>query len=273
MIRFSPPPNVPAAITLNAVEARYNGTPVVSGVSLTIGAGEFAGLVGPSGAGKTSLLRVLLGAMPEVAGSATVGGRAVTPGRPPAGVGYVPQVQTVDWSFPVTVEDVVLMGRIHRQGRWPWPSGVDRAAVTTTLERLGLGGLERRHIRDLSGGQQQRVFLARALIGDPSLLLLDEPTAGVDLATRETILDHLFALNRQGITIVMTTHELNAVAATLPWTICLNRTVIAQGPPDHIFTEPILSRTFGAPIRVLPDAVTGRPLVVEGAAQPVGQGH
>lgn len=255
---------------LDRVAAGYDAAPVISDVSLRIGAGQFAGLVGPSGAGKTSVLRAMLGDLPWQTGAVTVNGLPVTPGRAPAGVGYVPQVQTVDWTFPATVEDVVLMGRIQRMGRWPWPSRADRAAVTATLDQLGVGHLARRHIRDLSGGQQQRVFLARALIGDPAVLLLDEPTAGVDVATRETVLAELWRLNRRGVTIVVTTHELNAVAVTLPWVICFNRTVVDQGTPEDIFTEPVLGRTFGAPIRVLPDAVSGRPLVVEGyRAEPV----
>ncbi|MDQ3412533.1 MAG: metal ABC transporter ATP-binding protein [Chloroflexota bacterium] len=272
MIRISPLTNV-TAVDLREVEGGYEATPVLSGVSLSIQAGDFVGLVGPSGAGKTSLLLALLGALPWISGSVVLGGRAVMPGRPAGGIGYVPQTQTVDWSFPATVEDVVLMGRIQRMGPWPWPSQADRAAARGILERLGLGGLGRRHIRDLSGGQRQRAFLARAVIGEPSLLLLDEPTAGVDLATRDTVLNQLRELHRHGMTIVMTTHELNAVAATLPRLICLNRTVIARGPPDQVFTEPILSRTFDAPIRVVADQVTGRPLVVEGAGRElVGRG-
>ncbi|MCA9878458.1 MAG: ATP-binding cassette domain-containing protein, partial [Thermomicrobiales bacterium] len=179
-------------IQVRDLSGGYGGAPVLRGVSLEIPRGQFAGLVGPSGAGKTSLLRALLGGLPQVSGEVRVEGALVAPGRPPQGVGYVPQVQTVDWTFPVTVEDVVLMGRTRRMGPLPWPSRADRRAVDETLERLGLGGLRRRHIRELSGGQQQRVFLARALIGEPDLLILDEPTASVDVKTRDDIL-HLLA--------------------------------------------------------------------------------
>jgi len=230
---------------------------VLRGVSLRVPPGRFVGLVGPSGAGKTSLLRAILGTLPWLRGTVAVGGRTVTPERPPDGVGYVPQVETVDWTFPVTVEDVVLMGRIRRMGPLPWPSREDRRAVAAMLERLGIADLARRHIRDLSGGQQQRTFLARALIGRPEVLLLDEPTASVDVKTRHDILRELAALNREGITILMTTHELNTVAAHLPWVVCINGTVIAQGPPADVFTGPILSRTFGTPMRVVRDAETG----------------
>jgi zinc/manganese transport system ATP-binding protein/zinc transport system ATP-binding protein len=241
----------------------YGVSPVVQGVSLEIPRGQFVGLVGPSGAGKTSLLKALLGGLPHTTGQVMVDGRWVTPGTPPRGVGYVPQIQTVDWTFPVSVEDVVLMGRTRRMGPLPWPSRADRAAVDATLQRLGLGGLRRRHIRELSGGQQQRVFLARALIGEPELLILDEPTASVDVKTRDDILHLLAELNRQGITIILTTHELNAVAAHLPYVVCVNGGIVAQGSPLDIFTEKILSRTFAADMRVIRDEETGGMLIAE----------
>lgn len=241
----------------------YGAAPVLRGVSLEIPRGQFVGLVGPSGAGKTSLLKALLGGLPQATGQVRVDGHPVTPGTPPPGVGYVPQIQTVDWTFPVTVEDVVLMGRTRRMGPLPWPSRADRAAVNGTLQRLGLGGLRRRHIRELSGGQQQRVFLARALIGEPELLILDEPTASVDIKTRDDILHLLAELNRHGITIVLTTHELNAVAAHLPYVACVNGGIVAQGSPLTVFTEEILSRTFAADMRVIRDEETGGMLIAE----------
>ena len=241
----------------------YGAAPVLQAVSLEVPRGQFVGLVGPSGAGKTSLLKALLGGLPQVSGRVEVDGSAVTPGTPPRGVGYVPQIQTVDWTFPVTAEDVVLMGRTRRMGPLPWPSRADRAAVDATLQRLGLGGLRRRHIRELSGGQQQRVFLARALIGEPQLLILDEPTASVDVKTRDDILHLLAELNRQGITIILTTHELNAVAAHLPYVACVNGGIVAQGSPLDVFTEEILSRTFAADMRVIRDEETGGMLIAE----------
>jgi zinc/manganese transport system ATP-binding protein/zinc transport system ATP-binding protein len=119
------------------------------------------------------------------------------------------------------------------------------------MRRLGIDDLARRHIRQLSGGQQQRVFLARALVSEPRLLLLDEPTSGVDIKTRDEVLHLLDELNHQGITVVMTTHELNAVAAHLPWVVCVNRRIIAQGPPSEVFTPEILARTYGAEMPVV----------------------
>jgi zinc/manganese transport system ATP-binding protein len=165
----------------------------------------------------------------------------------------VPQIETVDWNFPVTVEQVVLMGRVRKsslvavgeQGRRPAADG------RVVLDRLEIGHLAKRHIRNLSGGQQQRVFLARALIAQPDLLVLDEPTSGVDMRTAENVLHLLADLNRQGITILMTTHDLNAAAAHLPWVICLNRSVIAQGPPEEVFTEENLNRTYHGEMMVI----------------------
>ena len=252
-----------APLSLVDVSCEYDVASVLRDVSLRVPTGQFVGLIGPSGAGKTTLLRAMLGLVPRVQGEVWLGGRAITGDRPRADVGYVPQVETVDWTFPVTVADVVLMGRIARMGLLPWPSRDDRRAVADILERLGIGHLARRHLRDLSGGQQQRTFLARALIGRPRILLLDEPTASVDVKTRDDLLHLLVDLHREGITIVMTTHELNAVAAHLPWVVCVNGAIVAQGPPPDVFTAPILSRTFAAAMRVVRDPETGTLLVAE----------
>lgn len=251
------------SIELTNVSCAYDRAPVLTRVSMRIEPGQFVGMIGPSGAGKTTLLRAMLGLAPRVDGVVRVGGVAVKPGKPPAGVGYVPQVETVDWSFPVTVENVVLMGQSARFGRAPWASPDEKRAVGAVLERLGIGELALRHIRDLSGGQQQRTFLARALISNPAVLMLDEPTASVDIKTRDDILHQLVELNRSGITIVMTTHELNTVAAHLPWVVCVNGGIVAQGTPETIFTGPVLSRTFKTDMRVVRDPETGATLVAE----------
>jgi len=230
-------------LEMRDVSFGYAAAPVLQNISLHLHAGQFAALVGPSGAGKTSLLKLVLGSLRPANGDITVNGQHVD-GSPAGGVAYVPQVETVDWNFPVTVEQVVLMGRVRKSGIWPWPSREDKRLVREVLERLEIAPLAGRHIRNLSGGQQQRVFLARALISQPALLVLDEPTSGVDMRTAENVLHLLADLNRTGITILMTTHDLNAAAAHVPWTICLNRTVIAEGPPEVVFTEATLNRTY-----------------------------
>jgi len=237
-------------VRFERVSCGYDGAPVLRDIDLTIGRGAFVGIVGPSGAGKTTLLRAIVGVVPHVEGRIIVDDRVVGRGAA-TGVGWVPQLETVDWNFPATVREVVLMGR-WAERRWQaWASAEDRRRVDELLERLGIGGLAGRHIRELSGGQQQRVFLARALIADPALLLLDEPTSGVDLKTRDDILHLLADLNADGITIVLTTHELNTVAAHLPWVVCVNGAIVAEGDPDDIFTSAILGRTYGADLRVV----------------------
>ncbi|MDQ1403010.1 MAG: zinc/manganese transport system ATP-binding protein [Actinomycetota bacterium] len=223
----------------------YGGREIALEADLCLDAGSLVGLVGPSGAGKTTLLRAVLGQLKPVRGEILIDGQPLG-SRPPRRVGYVPQLETIDWSFPITVEEAVLLGRVSDAGLLPWPSRKDRAEVAELLERLGLAHLRRRHIRALSGGQQQRVFLARALIRRPDLLLLDEPTSGIDVATRQDILTLLRQLNAEGIAIVLTTHDLNAVAAGLPELVCMNRRVIAHGPPDVVFTPEILRATFGS---------------------------
>ena len=240
-----------ALVRLERATFAYGRTAALVDLDLTLQPGELVGVVGPSGSGKTTLLKAILGTVPASCGSVTRA-RGLR-------IGYVPQVDSVSWSFPVTVEQVVLMAR---QGRLlPWASADERRDVTALLERLGIEGLARRHIRDLSGGQQQRVFLARALLDSPGLLLLDEPTSGVDVRTRHEILHLLAEVHGDGTTVVLTTHDLNGMAAHLPDLICLNGAVLARGRPHDVLTPPVLERTFGAPMDVLDHM--GLPLVVD----------
>jgi zinc/manganese transport system ATP-binding protein len=243
-----------AAIEIDRLVCAYDGSsaPVLDNVTLAIPRGAFVGIVGPSGAGKTTLLRALLGALPRLSGSIRIFDTEVVDGRVPR-LGYVPQLETVDWNFPVTAREVVAMG-LARQGRLfsiPWLTRAERSRIETLLERLGIGELAERHIRELSGGQQQRVFLARALVREPRLLLLDEPTSGVDIKTRHDVLHLLADLNHEGVTVVLTTHDLNSVAAHLPQVVCLNRRVVAYGAPGNVFTPAVLEATYGAEMVVV----------------------
>jgi ABC-type Mn2+/Zn2+ transport system ATPase subunit len=227
---------------LAGVTCTFGGTAVLEDVDLVLEPGQFTGIVGPSGSGKTTLLRCLLGSVRPSAGSVTR--------RDGLRIGYVPQVDTVDWSFPVTVADCVLMAR-RSSRRWPRPTGEERAEADEVLDRLGLGGLGRRHIRDLSGGQQQRVFIARALLGRPDLLLMDEPTSGVDVRTRHDVLHLLGDLHGAGLAVVLTTHDLNGMAAHLPHLVCLNRRVVGHGTPRDVLTADVLEATYGARMEIL----------------------
>jgi ABC-type Mn2+/Zn2+ transport system ATPase subunit len=239
-------------VALDSVTCRYATEDVLVGVDLTVAAGEFVGVVGPSGCGKTTLLRAVAGSIRPTRGTVTR--------RRGLRMAYVPQVETINWSFPVTVEQCVLMARLS--GRWlPWPSAAERAAVGEILARLDIEHLRDRHIRELSGGQQQRVFIARAMLGEPELLLMDEPTAGVDARLRHEILHLLDDLHERGLAILLTTHDLNGIAAHLPRMVCLNRSVIGAGRPVDVLTPDILERTYGASMQVLEHG--GMPVVVD----------
>ena len=268
-------------VELKGLTCGYEGAPVLSDVSLSVMPGDFVGLMGPSGSGKTTLLRAILGAVTVYQGQVWVYGVSVAQQRPR--IGYVPQLETIDWNFPVTVEEVVLMGRTMDRPLFPWHPRPERKLALEMMERLGIGDLARRHIRELSGGQQQRVFLARALVSSPRLLLLDEPTAGVDIKTRDDVMHLLHELNHQDVTIIMTTHEINAVAAHLPSVVCLNGRIVAHGSPAEVFTPETLKLTYGAEMPVI--HYQGMTLVAEsphffgrdgrpdGAAQDEAQGR
>ena len=235
-------------VELRGLTCGYDGTPVLQDVDLSIKRGDFVGLLGPSGSGKTTLLRSILGAVPVYGGDVLVEGRSVAERRPR--IGYVPQIETIDWNFPVTVEQVVMMGRSADSALFPWYRRGDREITAEIIERLGLADLAKRHIRELSGGQQQRAFLARALVSSPHLLLLDEPTMGADIKTRDEVMHLLDELNHRDVTIIMTTHEINSVAAHLPWVVCLNGRIVAEGPPNEVFTSGVLKETYNADIHV-----------------------
>lgn len=229
----------------------YRTEPVFEKVNLSLYPGQLSGLVGPSGSGKSTLLKAVLGLLRPWRGEIWFRGQRLQPGKPPPKVGYVPQVQTVDWSFPVTAEEVVMMGRYRQHQLFGlWASQRDRAAARELLERLEIADLARQPIGELSGGQQQRVFLARALVGEPELLLLDEPTTGSDLRVQHDLLHLLAELNQQGLSMLLSTHDLNAVATHLPWVMCFNRELLAQGIPSKVFTSEILQRTYNTEMSI-----------------------
>ncbi|MFQ5900938.1 MAG: metal ABC transporter ATP-binding protein [Thermodesulfobacteriota bacterium] len=237
-------------VDLENVTSGYGDKVIFENLSIKIEKGQFTGIVGPTGSGKTTLLKIILGVIEPIGGRIHLLDRGVND-LPAGTVGYVPQLETVDWDFPVTVEQVIMMGLYKRMRIIPWPRRKEKKLVYELMERLGIKECAHHSIRDLSGGQQQRTFLARALIGNPEILVLDEPTAGIDVKTQHEVLHILAELNRDGVTVIMTTHDLNAVAAHLPWIICFNNGLIAQGRPVEVFTKEILKKTYGADMVIL----------------------
>jgi ABC-type Mn2+/Zn2+ transport system ATPase subunit len=182
-------------------------------------------------------------------------------------VSFVPQLETVNWSFPVTVEECVLMSRATKRLS-PFATRAEKSDVAGVLDRLGIAELSKRHIRELSGGQQQRMFIARALVRRPQLLLMDEPTSGVDVGTRHEVLHLLDELNKEGLAIVLTTHDLNGMASHLPHLIALQQRIIASGTPHDVIVPDVLERVFGARMDVLMHL--GMPVVVDSHTPSVG---
>lgn len=223
-------------ITLQGVSAGYERQTVLSGVDLSVGAGELVALVGSNGAGKSTLLKVIVGLLRPSAGRVEVRARRAA---------YLPQAEQVRWDFPLRVDDVVLMGRARMVGIGRRPAAVDRAAAREALDRVGAVHLARRSVGALSGGERQRVLLARTLVSDPDLYLLDEPANGVDPATEEQLMALLERLAADGRTIVVATHDLAGVMAHFRRVVCMNRGVVADGDVSILRDDRVLRATYG----------------------------
>jgi ABC-type Mn2+/Zn2+ transport system ATPase subunit len=221
------------AVEVRDLHVRYDRLEALTGVSFDLPEGTSLGIVGPNGSGKSTLLKTVAGLVLPSAGTVRVQGTA--PRRlPPGTIGYVPQIEDVDWKFPVSVRDVVTMGRYPRVGPFQRFSENDHRAVARAIEALDLGAIADRHISELSGGQQQRVFVARAIAQEPQLLLLDEPTTGVDAATEDALLDLVRGLVADGLPVLMTTHDLDRAAEWFDRLIVVDRKILADGVPDEV---------------------------------------
>ncbi len=221
----------------------YNHRPVLEGVTFEVATGDIVAIIGPNGSGKSTLIKSILGLVKPWRGHVSVLGQRGTPQR--HRVGYTPQVEQVDWDFPVTVEDVAQMGRYARRGLLRSITKEDREAAEASLERVGMHHLRHHLIGELSGGQRRRALLARALANDPDLLLLDEPMAGLDTTAQHQLLDLFDELRARGTTVVLSTHDLSCVSDRCDKAACLNRRLIAFGPPSEILNEQVLSETYG----------------------------
>lgn len=235
-------------LTVQNLTVSYQRNPAIDDVSFTLPPATLAALVGPNGAGKSTVLKACLGLLPVNSGKVFVYGKPYQQNR--KRVGYVPQRESVDWDFPVSVLDVVAMGTYHRLG---WFRPVNRSVkeqARQALDRVGLADLANRQISQLSGGQQQRVFLARALVQNADVYLMDEPFAAVDAATEQAIVSLLKQFQKEGKSCLVVHHDLPTVTSYFDWTILLHQTVIASGPTKEAFTSENLQRTYGGKLNV-----------------------
>jgi ABC-type Mn2+/Zn2+ transport system ATPase subunit len=224
------------AVEVRDLVVRYDNVTALDGVSFDLPRGTALGIVGPNGAGKSTLLKAVAGLVVPTSGTVRVQGKAPRALRPGT-IGYVPQIEDVDWNFPVSVRDVVAMGRYPRKAPFQLFSAHDRSAVTRAIDALDLGKLANRHISELSGGQQQRTFVARALAQEPLLLLLDEPTTGVDAATEDSLLPLIRGLVADGLPVLMTTHDLDRAPEWFDRLLVVDRKVLADGKPDEVLAS------------------------------------
>lgn len=238
----------PVLMKLEGLGIGYHGRPLIEGINLELRQGDFLGIVGPNGGGKTTFMRTLLGLLPPVRGS-------LRRGAPDGGTlhfGYVIQREQLDRVFPLRAFDVVLMGRYGRLGLGRRPGREDRRRCSEAMERVGIGHLVRRLFRDLSGGEQQRTLIARALAGEPDVLALDEPTNGMDLPSEGGTMDLVAELHAQGMTIVMVSHVLYTLlnyAQSMAY-VSKDDGLFRVGPMEEMLHEDVMSQLYGIPVRV-----------------------
>lgn len=237
------------AVHVEDLTVSYAARPVLWDIDFDIPPGVMAAIVGPNGAGKSTLIKSILGLVRPTAGHVTILGRPYKDQR--RRVGYVPQRSSVDWDFPTTAIDVVLMGLYGQLGWFRRPGPAERAKAIDALSRVGMEDFANRQISQLSGGQQQRVFLARALVQDADVYFLDEPVAGVDATTERAIVAILHALRDAGKTVIVVHHDLQTVRTYFDWMVILNIRVIAQGPVSEVYTGENLKRAYGGQVALL----------------------
>ncbi|WP_412054085.1 metal ABC transporter ATP-binding protein [Arachnia propionica] len=232
-----------AALSVSGLSFAYRDSLVLREVTLDLPQGVVLGVIGPNGAGKSTLLKAVVGLLKPAKGTVACFGQPLHKVR--RRVGYMRQASSVDWDFPTTVSDVVLMGTYGDLGWFRRPGTKERDVAAAALRRVGIPHLAHRPISQLSGGERQRTFLARLLAQEPDLLLLDEPFAGVDAASQETITNVLHGLRDEGRTVVIVHHDLATVPTLCDWTCLLNRTVMGFGPTKEVFTDEMVKQAYG----------------------------
>lgn len=242
--------NKVAGILAEDVTVTYrNGHTALQDASFQIPQGSVAALVGVNGAGKSTLFKAVMGFLPISKGKIQLLGKSVKTALKEGIVAYVPQAEEVDWSFPVLVEDVIMMGRYGKMGMLRIPSQADRQAVSDALARVDMEAFRKRQIGELSGGQRKRVFLARALAQDGQVILLDEPFTGVDINTEEAIIKLLKELRDEGRVMMVSTHDLGSIKEFCDYTVLVKQTVLNHGPTEETFTPENLEKAFGGVLR------------------------
>ena len=240
------------ALEIHDMTVAYHRRPVLWDIDMQIPEGKLVGIVGPNGAGKTTLIKAALGLVPLASGKVEIYAKSYQQQRHL--VGYVPQRESVDWDFPVTVRDVVLMGTYGHLGWFKRPGKKQYEIADRCLQQVGISQLSNRQIRQLSGGQQQRVFLARALAQNAQLYFLDEPFAGVDAATEAAIFELLQTLRSTNKTVLVVHHDLQTVRDYFDYVILLNMRLVAYGPTETTFTNENLQKTYGGRLTILDEA-------------------
>ncbi|MEH2332580.1 metal ABC transporter ATP-binding protein [Nostoc sp.] len=233
------------SIDVENLTVAYHGKVALHGASLQIQAGSISGLVGMNGSGKSTLFKAIMGFLKPVTGQVLINGLPIKTVQKKSLVAYVPQSEEVDWNFPVSVHDVVMMGRYGYMNILRIPGAKDRSVVRESLERVQMWSMRDRQIGELSGGQKKRAFLARALAQEATVLLLDEPFTGVDIKTEKAMIDLLLELREEDHTILISTHDLASITTFCDQVVLINRTILAYGNTSEVFTEENLSRTFG----------------------------
>ena len=236
-------------LEIHDLTVAYHHKPVLYGIDLVVPPGKLIGIIGPNGAGKSTLIKAIMGLLPTDSGWVNIFGK---PNRKNLKlVGYVPQRESVDWDFPVSVMDVVLMGRYGKLGLFKRPGKKDRDIACACLEKVKMMPYADRQIANLSGGQQQRVFLARALAQESDLYFMDEPFAGVDAATESSIIDLLHELRQKGKTMLVVHHDLPTARNYFDMLILLNMRLVEFGPTEDVFTYEKLQKTYGGRLTIL----------------------
>lgn len=246
-------PKESLALQVHQLSVNYDKTPVLWDITLEITSGKIIGIIGPNGAGKSTFIKTALGLLQPISGKIEFFGQPLKNVR--RRIAYVPQRESVDWDFPITVLDLVLMGRYGTLGCFQRPRPSDYKAAEHCLEIVGMSGYAGRQISQLSGGQQQRVFIARALVQEADVYFMDEPFAGIDMATEVMIMDILKRLKDEGKTVFVVHHDLNTVENYFDWLIMLNMRLIACGPTVEVFNPDALNAAFGKSYALFDEAL------------------